>query len=155
VMLDHPMIPEQYKMTVDATEGAQLDTIAKLEEHIREYYEQIDDAQSNRQRLDNDTHGVLTQRDAARQAAATCEAQVAAEMAELRKLAHKKQSIREKINSLPIRKVVKEVVNEVVIEKFPEAPFSNEFIMEKCFDEVDTAVQGYAHTHELISRVPL
>jgi len=153
VMLDHPMIPEQYKMTVDATEGAQLDTIAKLEEHIREYYEQIDDAQSNRQRLDNDTHGVLTQRDAARQAAATCEAQVAAEMAELRKLAHKKQSIREKINSLPIRKVVKEVVNEVVIEKFPEAPFSNEFIMEKCFDEVDTAVQGYAHTHELISRV--
>ena len=113
----------------------------------------IDDAQSNRQRLDNDTHGVLTQRDAARKAAAECEAQVAAEIAELRKLAHKKQSIREKINSLPIRKVVKEVVNEVVIEKFPEAPFSNEFIMEKCFDEVDTAVQGYAHTHELISRV--
>ena len=36
VMLDHPMIPEQYKMTVDATEGAQLDTIAKLEENIRE-----------------------------------------------------------------------------------------------------------------------
>ena len=35
-MLDHPMIPEQYKMTVDATEGAQLDTIAKLEENIRE-----------------------------------------------------------------------------------------------------------------------
>jgi len=152
VMLENPIIPADYKMMVDAAESAQLATVTDLEERIREYYHKIEAAQVASLAIAETTQCILEQRDSAHKAVAAAQTNVALELSELRKLSHKKHSIRDKIQHLPIRKVVKEVVKEVVVEKYPAVPFSNEFIMEKCFDEVATT-EGFAHTGELISRV--
>lgn len=153
VMKEHPLIPGEYKKEVDERAAQQMSKIQDLEAQIAEYHERVAVAKETTQVLEEDIQISMAARDKARSIAAAHHSQVSMTNAECTQIDRKKALLEHKIQNIPTRTVVREVTKENIVEKFPETPFSDEYILEKCFDMVDTAVKGFIQTSALTSRV--